>query len=269
MLLLLIQLRFPPFHRYLFDLIRQYFLAYNDHVTTHRQTTFRTKFQLQKHTNIFHLIQSVVNSFRLLELLCDGVTNYELYMTALVSPIHVTKYKLCITTLLLVFARLQRMFLPLQHYNLEVRYKRGPQALSCISLIPRVARISMKQPLEEVSRACGPHRDFACLSTSTGAGRERILSRSSLQITQASHHGRLARKYPRMRSCSSFLLSVLLRTDCLMELDFPWLLSVGSQCPDKRNYVPGLFKPYWPWWLLSSSAEMHVLDWDELTNESR
>ena len=37
----------------------------------------------------------------------------------------------------------------------------------------------------------------------------------------------------------------------------------------KRYYVPGLFKSHLPWWLLSSSAGMHVLDWDELTNESQ
>lgn len=42
-----------------------------------------------------------------------------------------------------------------------------------------------------------------------------------------------------------------------------------SQCPEKRNYVPGslIFKSHWPWWLSSSSTGMHVLGWDEFTNE--
>ena len=65
------------------------------------------------------------------------------------------------------------------------------------------------------------------------------------------------------------LFSALWRTTCPKELDFSWLSSVCSQSPKKRNYVPGLFKSHLPWWLLSSSAGMHVLDWDELTNESQ
>ena len=67
-----------------------------------------------------------------------------------------------------------------------------------------------------------------------------------------------------MWPCSPSLVSVLWRTDCAKDLDFPRLSSVCSQSPKKKILCTWLVQVTFVY-----PAGMHVLDWDELTNESQ
>ena len=164
-------------------------------------------------------------------------------------------------------ARLQRMLLWLQRYNLEVKYQKVSLMFATYTLSHGYLRKML--PSEEVkSLELVDHAENLQVSP---YWLTRIEQESALDPVCADLQQVILEGWPgNIHECDLVLhpfFPVLWCADCSREPGFPQTLPVCPQYPQKRVYVPSSLESHWPGGCLPPTSRVHVLVRNEHPNE--